>query len=331
VSVPAARGRHGWIDALRGGAIVLVVVLHASSLPAQLSGVEAPTALVAVSAIALPFRMPLLMLLSGMLLGRALGKPPARYALGKLRTLVWPYLLWTAIYFAVVAGVETVPPWQEWIATSWLWFIFFLAVYYAVAPAIARLPAGLVPLLLWAGSAVVTDPRWTDLLLYGGYFFAGHAVWQHRASLRRWSGGGMLTVGLISAAGLALASVLRETGAAPGVPVDRDVLPLIPVTLAGIAGIALVARRVPDAWTRPLRAVGRHSVVFYVAHFPVQIAVTQLLAEQGVTAWSAHIGLGVAFGFTAGALLVVLRRHAVVDALFVLPWPPHRLLAPRRA
>ena len=74
--VAARKQRYEWMDTLRGSAIVLMLVWHATAIPA-LVGIPVPTALIAVNDALLPFRMPTLMFLSGLLLPAALRKPRA--------------------------------------------------------------------------------------------------------------------------------------------------------------------------------------------------------------------------------------------------------------
>lgn len=66
------RRRH-WMDALRGGAVLLVVFWHAFAMPYD----NAPTAIAWVMNFLAVYRVPLLLLLSGLLLDRSL-----RYADG---------------------------------------------------------------------------------------------------------------------------------------------------------------------------------------------------------------------------------------------------------
>ena len=77
-----------WMDQARGVAILLVVMHHSMTWVADF-GLTVPPALIAFDDIVSPFRMPLLMFLSGILVPRALSKPTRAYAT-ELRAIGWP-------------------------------------------------------------------------------------------------------------------------------------------------------------------------------------------------------------------------------------------------
>lgn len=310
------------MDTLRGAAILLVIVNHAAELPTMLIGVQPPTAARVLDIAASPYRMPMLMVLSGLLLARALAKPPSTYYVGKIRTLVWPYAVWVCIYWIVV-GVDTVPDWHEWIGTSWLWYIFNLAVYFLIAPLLQRLPMPAVPLLFWAASIIVPEGAWTNFFLYGGYFFAGHLLWTHRDVLRRFQTVPVTLICVGIAVALAAAYVVQDALPDVGFLTKENVVS-IPFTLAAIVGLIVVAQAVPDRVTSPLRFLGRNSVVFYLVHFPLQIILSPILWSLGASPWG-YVLAGTVLALLVGAVLTLLRRFAIIDAFFVLPVLPVRM------
>lgn len=309
-----------WMDTLRGGAILLVVVLHASALSQVLSGVVSPEWMGTVNAAVAPFRMPLLMLLSGMLLARALSKPPARYIIGKVRRLVWPYLVWSGVYWLVM-GTDSIPSVQAGIATSWLWYLLYLASFFAIAPFTTLVPRWMMPLALWIASALAPDPILAHYLLYAGYFFAGDALWRYRFSWVPHDGWWMLLLALGTTVALSVTHAVQGGGTTFALPLRVDEVVTAPLTIVGIVGLMLLARRVPDRLTGPLRFIGRNSIVFYVSHYPAQILVTAGLERAGVYEWAVHVSLGVVGALAIGFAFCALRRFAVIEALFTLPWP----------
>ncbi|MGP5304451.1 hypothetical protein [Brachybacterium alimentarium] len=75
-----ATSRLQWLDALRGATMVALLLLHATNLPRLHSGTEMPAAFDSVNTALGPFRMPTLMVLSGMLLHRFCDAYPPRWS-----------------------------------------------------------------------------------------------------------------------------------------------------------------------------------------------------------------------------------------------------------
>src|SRR3546814_10452279 len=69
-SKPPPKERFAWLDLLRGVATILVLVLH-STLIGELHGITPDFTLVHINKLFSPFRMPLLMFVSGFLLPRS--------------------------------------------------------------------------------------------------------------------------------------------------------------------------------------------------------------------------------------------------------------------
>lgn len=158
-------------------AIVLVVFGHAVDkvvveYGAELAVVSASAAFFA------PFRMPLLVFLSGMLLPHSMLKSRSEYLMGKVSGVLWPYLLWSAAFISVsligssdsaaaepgfIAKVFYAPP-------TYLWYLAFLFCYYLMALLIPQrlfVPLGALLLLV---SAFVPQAD-LEKFLYLFFFF----------------------------------------------------------------------------------------------------------------------------------------------------------------
>ncbi|MUK02436.1 acyltransferase family protein [Vibrio cholerae] len=131
--------RIGWLDSLRGVAILLVVVLHAGEALRMAVG---PTP--AVDQFNLffePFRMPVLMFLSGVLLPQSVAKPGQEYFAGKVSMVAWPYLLWSLIILAASGDLRPAALGQIfYLSPTYLWYLWFILVFYALAYPLRRLP-----------------------------------------------------------------------------------------------------------------------------------------------------------------------------------------------
>ncbi|MCW2815772.1 MAG: hypothetical protein JWN84_3227 [Nocardioides sp.] len=268
------RVRLDWMDAARGLAIVLVLFGHSIGVPIN-QGLESPDVLSWVRGFFQPFRMPLLLFLSGLLLVRALEKSPRRFLQGKWQAILWPFLLWNLIRWATRAG--SVDLWDRdlWLNPGYLWYLLFIFVYYVLALLLRRLPAMAPALLFLAAWLVIGDSSALSPFVQNAvFFFGGYAAISLRPTLAPpRSALVVVPLGVITVATGALC--------AQGLIPQRDVL-LIPATFGGILVLfrlcEVAAERPAFGW---LQWVGRNSLIFYVSHFPVMSATTKLLGGSG--------------------------------------------------
>jgi uncharacterized membrane protein YcfT len=169
------------MDTLRGAAVVGVVALHAELVVAGLAG--APPLVHAVNELLGPVRMPLLVLLSGLLVPRSLAKGVATHLRGKVVHILWPYLVWgmldvTHVLLDALALGRPLP-WRLLGQLfhdphTYLWFLAYLFVYHVavgVLPAWARTCA--IPLAFWAAGTVPDGTSLDRLLTLFGWFLLG--------------------------------------------------------------------------------------------------------------------------------------------------------------
>ena len=301
-----------WMDSLRGTAILLLLVWHSSAIPV-LFGIPMPEGVRMVNAFFKPYRMPCLMLLSGMLLSRSLAKPLSTYYARKLATIIWPYLIWVLIARCVFIDTARMPwwDWRAWYATSYLWFLFFVGVYFLIAPLWKRLPRWSPVAASFALGILLPQGGMEQRLAYFAvFFFAGHVLSAHIGSRSTMSP---------SAAKLcAIVGVLL--GAASMVWTE----PLIyniwtaPLSLCGIWAVIHVYRsRVELESSQPLCFVGQSSIVFYVSHFPIMMLLTRALLPVMPSGAVAVINLSVAI--VVGTCLALLKSSVPMSLLFRCP------------
>lgn len=235
-SMPPAR--LAWMDTLRGLAIVAVISMHARVITFQVTGVDLDLVHAVDRALA-PVRMPLLMVLSGVLLARSLAKGRRHHYRGKLRGILWPYAVWMGLYVShrmldsALAGEPL--PWYVlrqafYNPAGYIWFLGYLFAFHVVAGAMsARVRTAAVPVAFVVHHVVVAQElAGVDLqrfLWLFPYFLLGDA----------------------------LARAVRGRVPAP--------------VAAGANRLSL----------RPLAAVGRASIVYYVPHMMVMTYVVPLL------------------------------------------------------
>ena len=155
--------RMEWMDTLRGGAVVGVVVMHAELGVVAITDQELPLVHAVNHALG-DVRMPVLVLLSGLLLPRSLAKGFANHLRGKMRHILWPYAVWAtfdvthALVDAAVLGRPM--PWQLvgqlfYDPHTYLWFLAFLFCFHLAAglasPVVRTLA---VPVAFWAAGQI---------------------------------------------------------------------------------------------------------------------------------------------------------------------------------
>ena len=260
--------REHWMDLLRGTAILLVIAHHLR-LVQQIWDGGTPWAIVELSEALAPFRMPALLFASGLLLARSLRRPPGRFLAGKLRGLLWPWLLWSAVMLPILGwGHADEPLW--WLNGMYTWFLAALFCYYVIGLLTRRIhPAwvALASVVAWTALPLLgtahdlLGPRPDKFVFYAVFFFAGAAL---RPLLARgplpWP---VVVPALAVAAGWA--AYASKIDAEPRVPVLAQL-----VILLAVIGAVGVLQRLPRLLAlRPVEWLGRNSVVPYLVHLPV--------------------------------------------------------------
>jgi len=296
-----------WMDLLRGVAVLLVVVLHGADIPrVNGMGVEAWSRL---NLYLEPFRMPLLMFLSGTLLPRSLTKPLGLYLWGKFAAVGWPMMVWLIGFAVLIYRGGPADP-VYWQTGDYLWFLMALTLCYlggmALKPFTSRpsvmeaLAVGIfVLMLITRHYTEIENSLVTRTLYYGAFFFLGAAC---ARLLTRWVKAPWLLICVLALAVAWLAHHGLE---------NRDfragTLFAAPTAVLGIALILWVAPRIPTGRIhRFLQWAGRNSIVVYVAHFPIIILIHRGISGSGLepVAYVAVCTLG---GLALTLLVVWLR------------------------
>ncbi|GHB09838.1 acyltransferase family protein [Salinicola rhizosphaerae] len=286
-----AKARYGWIDLMRGTAVILVIMMHSQfAISIRYEGLWMWISI--LSEYLAPFRMPVLMFLSGLMLVRSMNKGGRRFFVGKLKNIVHPYIVWTFValllYYArfVLLG-EPMP--EELFPLlihpyNYLWFLYCLIIYYVVAYFLFRLRGAWPPIIAAACYLLyyaVTSRYAPQLLLiphedklvgfapalpakivaYALFFMLGGWLGENLDRfVSRLAGVHPLIVWAL--AGLCLLGFMLPFTPLSPVYILISLLSLIPLMRLAMVGWL-------QRCTGALQWCGRQSIVLYVGHIPV--------------------------------------------------------------
>lgn len=312
-----------WMDIIRGLAMLLVILGHSVEFPA-LYGYVLSHPLTSVGIPFRPFRMPALLVLSGLLLTKSLAKGLPRYYAGKIANIAWPFAVWLVLFFVLWGSPEILSLPLIWTDGSYLWFLVVVGICYLVGPLTRLIPPGLIVIGLLVMSQLVGDSFWIRQSYYGAFFFAGAWLATYSDSLVaiprfvRW-------VCLGTAVTWSVYTTATHTH--PHETVYGFALSCMGV-LAAIVYFARARSTRAFGW---LAWVGRHSIVFYVAHMPAILAVCLLVEPEEDVSTGVFVALSLLAGVLVPTVLALIRKPPV-SWLFEMPllvWAVDHLSARR--
>ncbi|MEV4656973.1 acyltransferase [Micromonospora sp. NPDC049301] len=342
-STPARPHRAQWADAAKGACIILVVLWHVVVKDyLQIDwhvGVPVPGLWGTVGEQFLPLRMPLFFTISGVFAANAVQRPWRVVARSRIAGFLYLYAVWLLIHTVVLAAAPDLPTdratsvlsllEQLTITPSNLWYLYALALYFALAKAVRRAPRVLVLVPAAALSAVaaagLVDTPGNRAGLYQNliFFLAGLYL---RPQIERWAATATgRRLALTSGAYVLVLTAMAAAGAQRWF----GVWPVVSVVAVafGITAAARLARR--PAPTDRLATLGRGTLPVYVIHMPVLAVLHRLLLGpvsglDGVGQALLVLGYPILLtGLVIGMSLAIHRGLLALHArwLFTLPGP----------
>lgn len=323
-------GRVEWVNYAKGIGIVLVVVGHVWRGVQGLADPAQDRAMTILDSAIYQFHMPLFFVLSGLFVARSAQRAFAGFVLQKLKTIAYPYVIWTLIQAAVASRatgaahqkvsflsvVKDLPthPFQQ------FWFLYVLFLCMIAFGVLSKLRLGPIAILILAIEFYVVRSwvpgiTWPPLYQFGGefvYFAAGAAL----APLLL---GGILRIGsglLVMAAVTQWAVVAWVSARMPGLIRMNDVTFTAALGIAATCAAAVLLARMPG--TRVLGYLGEKSLVIYVAHVVFAAGARAVLLKLHVTELSIQLAVGIAAGLAFPLLLDWGSRRVGFRYLFSL-------------
>ena len=320
--------RVDWIDAARGIGIILVVFGH------TLRGLESATILSfsgifgSVDAAIYAFHMPLMFILSGLFIHKALAQDWFEYTMKHARRLIWPLVLWTYIFFIskILAGTAANTPigWHNFpiiplppLVHFWFLWALFLGLLmikgiYALSvatkvkdiswPAVTTVV--LVLVTLWLDSGLFSP--WTQqALTYLPFILVGMSLRIFIFTQSRYVLIGSIILGLFTAfTPLGNMSSVYNYGIA------------ISISATIISVLALLSRYISYAW---LMVIGQASMAIFLSHVIVSAFGRAVLISMDLRNVALHIVFGVVSGIIVPLIVFILIKNNE-RALKIVGW-----------
>jgi uncharacterized membrane protein YcfT len=321
------KSRVDWVDVAKGICILMVVMMH-STLGVEKAAGETGWMGYFVE-FARPFRMPDFFLIAGLFLARRIDVPWRLYLDRKVLHFAYFYVLWLTIQFGFKApGFAAEIGWdgvlREYLLAfiePWgtLWFIYHLALFLAVTRLMKNVPwplvwlgaAWLEILPIHTGSTLIDEFAGRFVYFYSGYVFA---KWVFAfADEMRFDWWTALT-------GFALWLLVNALVVFNGY---AD-LPLVSLALGLVGAMGVVTGAVLLTQTRamtPLRWLGEHSIVVYLAFFLPMVVSRVVLLKTGLVTDIGTISLLVTLCGILGPVLfyAFTQRTGIGTFLFERP------------
>jgi len=322
--------RLDFIDIAKGIGILLVVYGHALRGLASALLVRQDSALFIVDYVIYAVHMPLFFVLSGLFFETSLTKAPTRFWRGRVKTIAYPYLLWSLLQGSIQVmmsgsgATNTALGWDRLVTILWapispFWFLYALLVANILAALVRNAPQviviGTAFLAFFASLALPAYPVLNDIAYGFVYFFVGIMLGRR----------GIAAVGQHArivwlpafAVFLALALGLYALDVPERLPIPAALAGLVALTGASV----MLAERAPSILRDALLILGSCSMGIYLLHILV-IGLSRTLALRffGIDDLVLLLPLCTAAGVLVPLFIVITaQRLGVATLLGIAP------------
>ena len=339
-------GRDRTVDALRGLAIVLVVLGHINrGMLERQAGMRA-SSLGMLDFYLYTVHMPIFFYLAGYYAWQAIAKHSVAYYLtSRWHNIIYPYIFWSVLTFAahqlgtMVTSIHHSVSVVDLALIAWapinvLWFLYALLLMQLVALVARRHPWALLV------AALITSSVWSLFLPVNAFGIIGKSALHvpfFACGFSMASAGKKPIPDVLHLAPVVIAALLVFAvgcAAAVGLGATAPVtLTLLPLSLCGMIALAGVVRWSSSSMIgRHLVRLGTLSLPIYLLHSFVLAIVPRLLARSGYDTIALELAVGTIVGvYGSWAAFSVLRRGGLDGVTGLNPTPAPHLSSARQA
>jgi fucose 4-O-acetylase-like acetyltransferase len=267
-----------WLDVAKGVGILLVVYGHVSSGLIDAGVLNRDSAAAAACDLVYTFHMPLFFFLSGIWLKRAAAKRYSNFLGERLRTIAYPYFVWSTLQFvanlAMARYTNGAPAGIAQLVTilyrpqAQFWFLYVLFILVVGVTPVLKLPFGAMMAVIVSVAAYATypfaaannAPTGSQILHFAVYVALGAAL---GPALTRVRSDRIVRAACLALALASLAVLVRWFWRAG----DVGPLRLAVASLLGMLGVIAAGVAIGESpLARVLAFLGRRSLEIYVAH-----------------------------------------------------------------
>ncbi|WP_326502488.1 acyltransferase family protein [Rothia nasimurium] len=267
------------MDLLRGLAILLIFLQHSQTfIPIDYRLNVDETILSSINFALSPYRVPLLLILSGILLERSLKKDKKTYIEGKIRLILYPFIIWTFVAYVVripyAGNFFTI---QNFFNGNPTWYLITIFLCYLIA-LVPFLKNWLIMPLIMLSTLFLLKPDEYSIaanLWFCSFFFIGSALSSRISYIQK-------NIPLLAIIALGAVFAGSVTYHLIHGYIEQNIPTFITTVLGAIFIIWLAPYLTRYKIAQPLIWIGQRSIIFYVTHAPIIFVLGRLIYQTNI-------------------------------------------------